>query len=246
MTASAAADDGQALPETTVLKTLVEPIRLFGILAGAIYLVDRAARRLRLPVRCSHQVLVAQPVAAGPRLPAGRGASIEVRALAEGDPALGLLDAPPAVAAFRFGQGAVCLGAFKGALPVGLIWLAFDRFDEDVFRLTVALEPKGLCAWDMGLYIAPEQRGGLAFARLWDAADAVMRERGVAWTLSRVAGSNAASNASHARLKAGRIGTLVIGRIGGIQVMAASCPPYLHIAPPGRPGPVLRLRAPDT
>jgi hypothetical protein len=227
-----------------VLTRLVEPIRAFGALAGALYLADRAARRLGLPLAFSHHMLVVQPVAPTPRLPPGRGRSIDVRPVAAGTPGLDALDAPPAVAAFRFGQGAACLGAYKGDATVGLIWLAFDRYTEDAFRLRFELEPQGACAWDLGLFIAPDQRGGLAFARLWDGADQVMRARGVRWTLSRVAGINLGSNAAHARLQARPIATLVVVRLGPVQVFLASIAPYVRVS--WRPGSyaVLRLRAP--
>ncbi|MEX2650277.1 MAG: hypothetical protein WD673_14810 [Alphaproteobacteria bacterium] len=71
---------------------------------------------------------------------------------------------------------------------IGLIWMVFDRFNEDAFRLRIELRPKGLCAWDPGLYIDPSHRGGLAFARLWDAAGAPIRNDGVRWTFGRLHG----------------------------------------------------------
>ena len=227
-----------------MLDRLIEPFRRFGTIAGALYLLDRGARRAGLPLGFSHHLLVAQPVQTSPRLPAKRGQSIATRALAPGDPALTALDAPPSVAAFRFGQGAYCLGAFKGDEPIGALWLAFDRFDEDIFRLRFELEPRGRCAWDLGLHVVPAHRGSLAFARLWDAADALMRARGVAWTLSRVASVNTLSNASHARLGAVTIGTLAVIRVGRAQVYVTSRPWRLRLSSRRGALVTLTLRAP--
>src|SRR3546814_19475988 len=57
--------------------------------------------------------LVAQPVAAKPLLPAGRGRSIAMRRLDPRDPLLLALPLEETVLAYRAAQGALCFGAFK-------------------------------------------------------------------------------------------------------------------------------------
>jgi hypothetical protein len=227
-----------------VIGRFLDSIRRYGALGGSAYLIDRAAWRLRLPLRMSLHRFVAQPVPGSPRLPHGRGRGISIGRAGPGDPALAALDAPDAVARFRFGQGAICLVARKSADPVGTIWLAFDGFEEDLLRLRVRLAPAGRCAWDLGLYIDPAHRGGLAFARLWDAADEVLRERGIGWTLSRVEATNELSEASHRRLGARRIGSALIVRLGPIQLFLGTVPPFAHLSTGPGSVPVVRLSAP--
>ncbi len=225
-----------------MLRRIVDPIRRYGIVAGSVYLLDRAACLLGLPIGVAQHYLMVQPVAREPRLRAGRATPIEP--IGPGHEALAALDAPEEVARFRFEQGAVCLGITRDRDPIGLIWLAFDGFNEDAFRLRIELQPKGLCAWDLGLYIDPSHRGGLAFARLWDAADALMRDRGVRWTFSRVSSTNNVSMAAHKRLGARRIGAILVARIARAQVLLCSVPPYVHLSLGPRAVPTVHLRAP--
>jgi len=185
--------------------------------------------------------LVAQAVAERPRLGARRGASIETRRLGPGDPALAELPLDDAVLAARFAQGAVCLGAFKGGRTIGCLWFVPGAYEEDEVRCRFV--PEGAAAWDFDLYLAPEVRGGLGFARLWDAADAAYREAGIGWSMSRISRFNAASLAAHKRAGARRLGRATYVVLGPLQIMVATLPPYLHLGVRSRP--VLRLVAPE-
>ena len=74
----------------------------------------------------------------------------------------------------------------------------------------------------------PEHRNGLGFARLWDEANNLLRQRGVAVSWSRISAFNPGSLASHKRLGAKIVGSATFLKIGMAQFMIASGPPYLH------------------
>ena len=90
--------------------------------------------------------------------------------------------------------------------------------------------PAGQAAWDFDVYVDPEHRSGLGFARLWDEANGWLRRRGVAFSWSRISAFNPGSLASHARLGARVAGKATFFRLGPCQLMIASLPPYFHIS----------------
>jgi hypothetical protein len=86
---------------------------------------------------------------------------------------------------------------------------------------------------------------GPAFARLWDSANAYLRERGIIWTMSRISTFNMASVASHRRLRAHFLGSAVFVRGRSWQLMLATIAPFLHLGLGPRRYPEIRLRAPE-
>lgn len=186
-------------------------------------------------------VLVAQPVPAEPILPARRGRSITVRFLGEGDNALQRLPLTGDVLRYRFGQGAVCLGAFRGDALIGCLWLCPGAYDEDEVRARFIPAPEGRTAWDFDVYLAPDQRGGLGFMRLWDEANAYLRESGIAWSVSRISAFNPGSLGAHKRLSARVLARALFIRLGGWQLAFASVRPRLHLSLTSRSRPVYRL-----
>jgi len=224
-----------------VLEKLRSASAELGFVNAILYGIDQALDRPG-GFAVKRYALVAQPLAEKRRLPARRGASIAVRDLDRDDPALAGLPLDGAVLDYRFGQGAVCLGAFKDARVIGCVWFCLGPYDEDEVRCRFVPAP-GVAAWDFDFYLAPEQRGGIAFARLWDAADAYLAARGVRWTMSRISKYNSASLASHARLGARPVGDALFLRLGRWQLTIASLAPYVHLS--RSRGPVLRLPLPD-
>jgi hypothetical protein len=188
---------------------------------------------------------VAQPVRSTPLLAAARGRSIEVRQVALDDPALQAMPLTREVIDRRGALGAVCFGAFKGGAMIGCLWLCFDRYEEDEVRCRFELRPEGRIAWDFDVYLQAEHRLGPGFARLWDAANAYMRERGVGWTMSRISSYNPQSLASHARLGAVSVGEGAFLCFGRVQVAFLSLPPYVYLSTGPASAPTLVLRPPE-
>jgi len=237
-----------------VLHRLIPNADVFGVGPALLYDADRLCERLGLPVRVVRYAIVAQPVPDAPLLPPRRGRSIAVTAVDPLDPVLTTLELAPAVLAFRSRQQPVCLLARKDGVAIGCLWLNFQAYDEDEVRCRYELVPPGRTAWDYGVYLLPEHRTGLGFARLWDEANALLRSRGIAWSLSRISPFNLASITAHRRLGAvtlghatfvrlgsGRLGS---GRFGG-QVMVSTLKPRLHLSCGQDGAPVIAVHAPD-
>lgn len=181
----------------------------FGFGNAVLYVFGLALRGVCPGASVYRYYIVAQPVPDKNLLPARRGKAIAVRELKPGDPAFSALPLDQDVLAYRFAQNVVCLGAFQDEKPIGCLWMCFDSYDEDEIRCTFRLAPVGRVSWDFDVYLHPDARLGFAFLRLWDEANAILRDRGIAWSLSRISGFNPGSMASHARMGAVRVGSLI-------------------------------------
>lgn len=219
--------------------------RNLGLADGLFYGFDRVAARLTrdwLRLRCYY--LVAQPVPEASWLPSGRGRRIDVRRVLPQEIAAIDLPRPRAVIEDRYRQGSVCFMAFCEGRMIGFIWLLLATYREDEVRCWFQPEPAGTAAWDFDVYVDPAWRIGPTFGRLWDEANRYLREQGRHWTMSRISVFNAASVASHRRLRArflGRANFLVLGRL---QIMGANVAPYIHVSLDPGGGPTLVARAP--
>lgn len=218
-------------------------VRAFGAPNAALYVFGRALRTVFPRVNVYRYYIVAQPVAPADLLPARRGKSIEVRELTRGDPAFAALPLDERVLDFRFAQDALCLGAFQDGRPIGCLWLAFGAYEEDEVRCVFGL-PAGV-AWDFDVYLRPDARLGFGFLRLWDAANAELRGRGVGWSMSRISGFNPGSMASHARLKATRVGSLTALKGPRRQLVLSSCPPRVSFGRHDGELPRFRFQPPE-
>jgi hypothetical protein len=158
-----------------------------------------------------------------------------------GDPALAGLPLTPAVLDYRFGQGAVCFGAFKGGAIIGCLWLCLGPYLEDEVRCRFV--PRD-ASWDFDVYLHPEHRVGFGFARLWDEANAYLRARGLAWSISRISVLNTKSLAAHDKLGIRTLGTATFAKLGALQVMLATLAPFIHLSLSPASAPTLVLRAP--
>jgi hypothetical protein len=212
------------------MNKLAKLLRELGFVGTLCYAVQRLGARSGGLLALHRYLFVAQPVAELPLLPARRGRSIAVRQLDPQDPLLLHLPLDRQVLAYRAGQGAVCFGAFKEEAIIGCLWLCLSGYDEDEVRCRYLPRPEGRASWDFDVYLLPEHRSGLGFARLWDEANAFLRQRGVAYSWSRISAFNTASLASHARLGAEIAGRATFLRLGPCQVMWANLPPYRHLS----------------
>lgn len=229
-----------------VFRKLKQVVRDFGWLDSSLYALERTlARTTGGWARIERFVIVAQPLADRPILPPGRGRKIAVTEIRPGHAIVNAFPRPPAVIKTRYDQGAICFAATRDDRFLGFIWLVTEAYDEDVVRARYLLHPAGKTAWDFDVYVAPGERLGLTFPRLWDTASGYLRERGIRWSLSRISAFNPASLAAHRRLGARRIGSATFLLMGSVQLMLSSFPPYLHLSL-GRSVPVLRLTPPET
>lgn len=181
----------------------------FGFWNAVLYTSGLALRVICPRVNIYRYYIVAQPVPDKDLLPARRGKSIEVRELKSGDPAFAALPLDEDVLEFRFAQNVICLGAFQDEKVIGCLWMCFDAYEEDEVRCVFRLDPASSTSWDFDVYLHPDARLGFAFLRLWDAANALLRDRGISWSLSRISGFNPGSMASHSRMGATRVGGLI-------------------------------------
>lgn len=185
----------------------------------------------------------AQPVPPAPARPIRMGKQ-EARELKEGDPAFADLPLDDEVLAFRFGQGAVCFAILEDGRAVACLWFCFDHYVEDMVRATYHMEPNDVTAWDFDVYVAPSHRAGRTFARLWEAGNAYLRDRGVRWSLSRISAYNRPSITAHERLGARRVGQASFLSLGPLQIMISPLSPFIHLSWT-RGGPSLRIQAPS-
>lgn len=188
---------------------------------------------------------VAQPVRAVARVAAHRGKSIEVRRLNQDDSAVYAFGRSAEVIRARFRQGAVCFGAFSQGRIIGYLWLVLGPYLEDEVRCWFIPLPPGRVAWDFDVYLEPQHRLGMGFVRLWDEADAFLRNAGIGWTLSRISAFNSGSLAAHRRLGARHLGSAVFLGSHSWQLMVAGVPPYAHLSIHRERVPQVKLAAPD-
>jgi len=173
-------------------------------------------------------IFVAQYVSDTPLEPL-RGADIEIRQPAAGDPLPPGYPRPPQVVRDRYAQGAQTLEAWRNGQLAGFLWLIAGAYQEDEVRVRYRLA-SSRAGWDFDVWVRPEQRLGWVFRRLWEAARQHLRRRGVHWTCSRISAFNAASLRAHAHIGVVRLGHAVFLRCGAWQWMIASLRPYFHLS----------------
>lgn len=200
-------------------------VREFGFANAALYVGGRAIRLVFPRLDLYRYYIVAQPVPDKDRLPPRRGRTIDIRPLGEGDPAFADLPLEDAVLAFRFRQDVICLGAFQDGRAIGCLWMCFGTYEEDEIRCHFDLTAAPGSSWDFDVYLTPDARLGFGFLRLWDAANAILRDRGSAWSISRISAFNPGSMASHARMNATRVGSLTALKGPRRQLVLSSYPP---------------------
>ncbi|TVR96961.1 MAG: N-acetyltransferase [Rhodospirillales bacterium] len=218
--------------------------RELGVAAALCYNADRVLQKLSIPVRVYRYALVAQPVPPRPVLAGRRGVSIEVRQISPLEPALLGMEITSDILAFRATQRPLCFAAYKQDVMIGCLWFCLGPYHEDEVRCLFAPVPAGTTAWDFGAYVLPDHRSSLAFLRLWDAANAYLRDRGVRWSLSRISAYNLASLRSHGSLGTIPLGVATFICCGRRQLMWSTLEPRLHVSTGTHDVPALTVRAP--
>jgi hypothetical protein len=212
------------------LRSLTEPVRRLGISNATLWVVSRAlAAASRGRCRLYRYHFVAQPISNAPLVPPGRTSKIVIRRVQRGDPLIAQFPRPPEVIARRFDIGAQCLAAETEGTFVGYLWLKETEYPEDEVRCQYVLESPESGVWDFDVYIAPDFRFGRTFVRLWDSANAMLRQRGYRWSLSRISGFNPESLAAHGRLDVRHIGAATFLRLGKMQIAFFDRFPIIHV-----------------
>jgi len=228
-----------------MLGKFVSAIKEFGPAAGMLYVADRALRTLSPRLGLFVYELVAQPIPDKPLLPANMVRKLSFSEIEPGHLALAQMPVPAAVIQARFDQNALCLGAWRGDVLLGYIWLCFDRYREDEIRCDYLISEVPGSVFDFDLYILPEHRMGLAFAAVWHGANEYLRARGVLRSFSRLTRFNNASRRSHARFKWQRVGRVIVFVAWRLEVMLTDIAPYLAVSTSRRRRVQLRLRPAD-
>lgn len=212
--------------------------RTLGPKGFASYALSRAVRALPGVAYRRYQ-LIAVPRAAMPPMPRGHVARElepgEIRYVA---PDLELSDT---TIEYRLGQGMTCVGAFRGERLLGVTWLTDRPFDED--EVAVRFVPPPGAAWDTGLYVRPEDRGGRGFAALWAGTAEWLAGHGLEWSMSRITDYNDGSWRAHARMGARMLDTLTALRVGDRQWLLGARPRLTRLCAGATP-PVLLLPLP--
>lgn len=229
-------DGGMREASTGVAGKLSDLRARLGVTVGSLYVTHRLLRRVTGGAAdLEFHRLVVQPVRDAAVLPARLLGTLVVKRLAPDEPAIAEALSRADDLARRLARGDRCVAAFREGKLVGYLWLCFGPFEEAESRCRFVLPPH-LGAWDYDMFIAAEERGGPAFGALWDAAWALLRERDVQWTASRISGFNDLSLRSHQRLGARPVGWLLLLRLGRCLGFAGSVPPFLKAScSPRRP-----------
>jgi GNAT superfamily N-acetyltransferase len=150
---------------------------------------------------------------------------------------------PAAVIADRYAQGALCFAAIREERLAGFLWLCPRRYREDDVRCTFVLPASGAAWWDFDIWIPPDQRNGVIFAKLWNSACEHLRDVGASWTCSRITRQNVASIEAHRRL-----GAVVIGHAFFVQgrhwQLTLARSPRIDLSRMSSAGPVIPVRPP--
>jgi acetyltransferase (GNAT) family protein len=227
------------------LHALIDIFQRLGTPNALLWLTARAASAATAGrVSVYRYYFVAQPVAEPTNGENAKASSLVIRRIHEGEPVVAQFPRPRHVIAQRFAMNATCIVAEKAGRFVGFVWLKEREYPEDEVRCLYRLVPPALAAWDFDVYIEPAYRVGRTFARLWDAANAWLRERGYRWTISRISAFNPESLAAHRRLGMRTIGSAIFVRISGAQFALLGRAPFVHVGWNRRHVPVVCLGPP--
>jgi len=215
-----------------------------GWLNTALYAANRLIQAIHPNFSLHRYYLVAQPVEQARLIPEHRGRQITVRRIGVRDPVLGSFNRSEEEIRARYENDAICFAAFHNGKMAGHLWLQQRPYQEPHDRCIMTPLPEGKAAWDFDLYIDPSERLGSTFAKLWDAANAELRNKGIQWTLSRISAFNPGAMLSHKRLGARFLCSTVFVTIGSCQILIAGQRPFLHFSWNERDAPVIRVSAP--
>lgn len=196
-----------------------------------------SGRRARIVRYC----LVAQPVPEQPFLPRP-DPNTSIHRVLSGAPLIKAFPRATEIIEMRLARGDICLAATVKGQFAGFLWMAFNAYDEDEVRCRYELEGDEI-SWDYDVHVEPQYRLGRTFLRLWDAANEVLRDKGIHWSISRISSFNSTSLNSHARLGTRPLGKASFIILGPLQIsVTGKSKLHVSIRPSSRPK--LTLHAP--
>ncbi|MEC5161283.1 hypothetical protein ACFDR9_004783 [Janthinobacterium sp. CG_23.3] len=208
---------------------LSQSVAQLGCLNAAWYAFGRLLHRLSRGRWALYKYqFVAQAVGTA-SLCRGRGAQIAVQLCQRAEQLPPDYPRRADVLAGRYAQGACSLAAVRRGELVGFLWLLFDAYQEDEVRARYLLASPQSC-WDFDVWVRPQERLGLAFPRLWDEANRLLRARAVRWSCSRISAFNPGSLRAHASIGTVALGSATFLRCGRWQWMLATRAPYFHLS----------------
>lgn len=228
--------------DTPVLAAIKRTFRELGPLDAVLYYLSEvmlraSGRRARIVRYC----LVAQPVPESPLL-SRPDANTLIRRILSGDPLISAFPRAPEIIDMRLARGDICLAATVKGQFAGFLWIAFNAYDEDEVRCRYDLVGKDI-SWDYDVHVEPAFRLGRTFLRLWDAANELLRDNGIRWSISRISAFNTTSLNSHARLGTRLLGKASFVVLGPLQLsFTKNWLPHFSLRDPSRPK--LKLQAP--
>lgn len=230
-----------AIYNLSAMRKLLQPFNELGLMPGLVYLADRLVSQLFGRRAFYYYSIVSQPVVE-PRLRPGKDQKSQLceswddiaeYAVQLGTQALMFRD--------RFNRGYKCVVlACRGEL-LAYAWLALSGYQEDEVRCFFLPAPTSDTGWDFDVYVCPNHRGTLTFARLWDAINRCYAEQGRHCSVSRISRFNATSLQSHRSLGARRVADTLFVVLGPVQIMLASVWPFVHLSLSDRSWPTLRI-----
>jgi hypothetical protein len=186
---------------------IAAPFKEFGMVAGALYVIDRVLRML----------------------PRNLAKAISFEEIKEGHPDIALMPARADIKAQRFAQGARCLGAYRKGELISYLWFCQRQYEEDLVRCTYELVDAAHSIFDFDLYVMPEHRLGLGFLGIWHGANQFLEPQGVRYTFSRLTRFNTASRRAHVRLGWKCLGRATFFCAWGLEVMFCTLAPYVAV-----------------
>jgi hypothetical protein len=231
----------------SIMKRFRDLFREMGYSDGLLYLTARAAGIMTFGrVELRKYYFVSQPVPDRSLLPPARGNRITVETADRSHPLAGRFPRPLHVIETRYASGARCFLASKDGQFVGFLWLQMGGYLEDEVRCRFNPAPAGYTAWDFDVHIEPEHRNTFAFARLWDTANAFLRDAGVKWSVSRISAFKPGSINSHVRLGAFPVGQACFLNGRKWQLMISITPLHIHFSRGQHHVPEIRIAADPT
>jgi hypothetical protein len=226
------------------MSRLIQPFRELGFLPGFFYLADRAAERLFGTRIFYLYSIVAQPVVP-PRLRAAKEQiTLVCTTWNEVEAYASKMTANESMIRERFARNYICVLLAKESELLAYAWLSREDYIEDEVRCLFTPLPEKATSWDFDVYILPQHRGTLVFARLWDAVNQYLSLSGRSWSVSRISTFNTASVQSHKSLGAVRCINILFVVIGQVQIMLSPHRPFLHVSLTQRstPGQTIDIR----
>lgn len=141
----------------------------------------------------------------------------------------------------RVARQHTCLLATNKGEFSGFMWFATGYYDEDEVHCRYVIAEPMSGVWDYDVFVEQRYRLGRTFARLWDAANLRLSERGIKWSFSRISAFNSQSLGSHGRMGFEKLATLTFVSFGQWQLMLSSCSPFVNVCWKGKFRPTVRV-----